>query len=391
MSLFKWSTPERRSADRLLPIIPNEIYLHLFEHIAPPSRRLTPEELGLFISLSLVCRFFANSCLPRIFEFVEFSGAIFSDDTCTAVSKTSREGTLCTQIDAKQPLALALAKTVRVCHFTNWRPDDTSSCALQLFDKKCISGMLHMKNIRQLKFFHSFVDTEHWSAIASLSLLEELLFHCCRFLQGPSDVEPEKKLKLKVPHLWAVRCIIRQPFRLIAVVDAHFLRSLAVDFMCLHLVDRLCESALTKLHLSFYHRDEVERLHDILVQTSQSLEILEICFSIELPQDVVGNMFGHSVWKNMPFLRSLTLEIFCLDQDAPVNIFSSALESISLLTELQSFTLAGSVSREISYTQIRRVLHDKLSPASNLKHIDIRGRVLHLVDGQWSIFPKSGR
>ena len=139
MSLFKWSSeviisfyfrhrlkippfspaPERQRAGRILPIIPNEIYFCIFEHIAPPTGRLTSDHLGMFANLSRVCRFFANFCLPRIYEFVEFSGSVFREDTPTriAVYETSRETMLCTQIAAKQPLALALAKTVRVCYF----------------------------------------------------------------------------------------------------------------------------------------------------------------------------------------------------------------------------------------------------------------------------------
>ena len=71
-----------------------------------------PEQLGIFTNLSRVCSFFANFCLPHMFEFVEFSGPIFRDDTPSgprndAICKTSRESMLCTQIAAEQPLALA--------------------------------------------------------------------------------------------------------------------------------------------------------------------------------------------------------------------------------------------------------------------------------------------
>ena len=59
--------------------MPNEIFLCIFKQIAPPTEHLTPEQLRIFTNLSLASRFFANLCLPRIFEFVEFSGAIFRD------------------------------------------------------------------------------------------------------------------------------------------------------------------------------------------------------------------------------------------------------------------------------------------------------------------------
>ncbi|KAF8452238.1 hypothetical protein L210DRAFT_2020363 [Boletus edulis BED1] len=174
MSLFKWSTPARKRADHTLPLIPNEIYLHIFEYIAPPTGPLAPEELAIFTKISYVCRFFANHCLARMFEYVEFSGAVFRDDTPTglrhdAAYKTSRESTLCTQIAAKQSLALAIAKTVRVCRFVNWKHDDTGSWAVQLFANRFINAISHMKHLRELRFYNSFVDARHGNAIATLA------------------------------------------------------------------------------------------------------------------------------------------------------------------------------------------------------------------------------
>ena len=84
--------------------MPNEIFLCIFKQIAPPTEHLTPEQLRIFTNLSLASRFFANLCLPRIFEFVEFSGAIFRDvesGLCLplndAIYKTSPESALCTR------------------------------------------------------------------------------------------------------------------------------------------------------------------------------------------------------------------------------------------------------------------------------------------------------
>lgn len=39
---------------------------------------------------------------------------------------------------------------------------------------------------------------------------------------------------------------------------------------------------------------------------------------------------------------------------------------------------------EISSTEVRHVLQDKLNPTSSLKYVDIGGTVLRLVDGEWS-------
>lgn len=109
-----------------------EVYLHMLDHITRPTGLLAPEELQTFANLSRVCRFFADVCLLRMFECVEFSSSIFSGNTPsvlrndTAYSMTSRESTLYSRIAAKQPLALALAKSVKTCRFTNWTFDETS-------------------------------------------------------------------------------------------------------------------------------------------------------------------------------------------------------------------------------------------------------------------------
>ena len=45
------------------------------------------------------------------------------------------------------------------------------------------------------------------------------------------------------------------------------------------------------------------------------------------------------------------------------------------------------ISKLISPTEVRRMVHDKLDPASSLKHVGIYGTVLRLVDGEWVEVP----
>jgi hypothetical protein len=67
----------------------------------------------------------------------------------------------------------------------------------------------------------------------------------------------------------------------------------------------------------------------------------------------------------------------------------SALEAIGLLTDLESFMLKNNkfminkFMLEISSTEVRDMLHDTLGPGSSLKHVDIHGTALRLVDGEW--------
>lgn len=53
-----------------------------------------------------------------------------------------------------------------------------------------LPGVLHMKNIRELRFSVNSMDAAHWNAITTLESLEELSFNEYEFLQGPADVEP---------------------------------------------------------------------------------------------------------------------------------------------------------------------------------------------------------
>ncbi|KAI9462072.1 hypothetical protein HD554DRAFT_1470050 [Boletus coccyginus] len=290
MSLFKLSTPERRlaseKANQILPIIPNEIYLCILELIAPATDCLTPEQCKTCAHLSGVCRFFANFCLPRVFEFIEFSGPLF-DDALTpqhchdAVYETTRETVLCTQIAAKQPLALALAKRVMTCHFTNFRRyrwsqelDDTDKLLYH-------AGMSHMRNIRELAFFQCFVDAGQWDAIAALPSLEALGFRACRFPRHFEGIGPGERVKVKPSRFWLVRSKHRRP---LGAIDVQCLRALAAD------------------HFAYF---------TILDLNPQSLEALALLIDDEFSSglDLLRRTLDELVWKNLPVLQSLTLRI----------------------------------------------------------------------------------
>ena len=247
-----------------MPIIPNEIYFTIFEHIGPPTRRLSETEADIFANLACVCRFFANFCLPRVFEYVSFPGYVYYVPPPSGT-------TLCIRIAAKQPLTLALAKLVKGCSISSWRLKEWPIVEMY------IAAMLHMTNIRELEFVNSFVGVEHWDAIATLESLEKLTFYGCNFphWQGPADVGPKKRIK--VPHLRVNGCPkLRPP---IAAIDPRYLRTLAVDNKFFDHVDWLSPSALTELYITILPwqtidatLDHMQRLHTILVQAHQSRE-----------------------------------------------------------------------------------------------------------------------
>ena len=313
---------------RILPIIPNETYLDIFEHIAPSTVNLTAEQLKIFINLSGVCRFFAHFCLPRIFECVEFSGSQSCSNTAhrhDTVYKAPRERVFGQQIAAKQPLALALAETVRECRFIHWRLDHDKDLAwaVRLFAHKHIAAMAHMKHIRRLAFSDSFIESEHWKVISALESLQDLMFNGCQFLQGPADAEPDKRIKLKVPRLEVTgHCTgNHQP---LAAVDAQHLRTLAVDFAVWD-VDWFSHSAITELHvvpdLSEYTGVDLHcrDMPVMIKQMPRSIETLRLNIGVgpKNIKTVTRKVFGSPGWNDLPLLQSLVLQASCLAIDIP--------------------------------------------------------------------------
>ena len=70
------------------------------------------------------------------------------------------------------------------------------------------------------------------------------------------------------------------------------------------------------------------------------------------------------------------------------------MEHIGLLANLQSLMVGNCYHKceeEVSITQVRHIICDKLGPGSHLKHVGILGQVLHLADGQWLEVPPTSR
>ncbi|KIJ06487.1 hypothetical protein PAXINDRAFT_20323 [Paxillus involutus ATCC 200175] len=387
MSLFEWSTPERRIGDRDLPIIPNEIHLIIFEHIAPTSTRLSSEQILTLSNLSRICRFFANLCLPRIFEYLEFSGSIFSGDGILpsldkdAAHMASRLRMLCEQILAKEPRALSIAQCVKVCRFTDWEFGVKAPRAVHPFTRLYVSGMAHMKNIRKIEFFRSSVKNAHWDVITILESLEELSFAQCNFMY------PGKRLKVNVPCLRVHRCSSYR--QLSAAIDPRHLRTLTMDHDFADRVDWFSETALTELcvyddtaPVTTASRTRIKRL---LCQIPRSIQVLKLPFHTFYNFD--ESLFGDPAWKKMPLLCVLTLEELWRGPGiAPMTVVRMICEGIRVLRGLQSFTfktwepgLAGVVSS----VEVRNTIQEQFNDIPGLNFVDICGTAVRLVDGEW--------
>ncbi|KAG9311711.1 hypothetical protein JVU11DRAFT_7949 [Chiua virens] len=397
MTLFAWSTPERRSEERgVLLIIPNEIYFYIFEYLAPSTGRPNQDELLTFAMLSRVCRLFANLCLPRTFEYLEFSSSRERRPSDDVVYTASRATTLMSQIVAKQPLALSLAPSVRACVFKNDGTFQSADRTKALTPREHLTGMSHMSHLRQLTFSSSLVDEHHWQAVVSLPSLEQLCFSWCEFLDRPADAALVERVKLKVPRLEMAHCTGSLPP--VIPVDAAYSRALSMDAWILKGLDAaswLPQSALTDLAIGTYdapHWDwesQIWDMHDILQRAPQSIEVLSLCVDVYTgPVHVVfQRVFDTPAWSRFPHLRSLAFHVSRGALQTDENVLCRVLEGIRPLTSLQSCLLVnldcvrapGMVARGI-----RAMLRKKLRPQSHLTHINVFGKALRLVDGAWS-------
>ena len=91
------------------------------------------------------------------------------------------------------------------------------------------------------------MDEELWNAIATLPSLNKLTFMWCRSLQGPANVKPEKRIRVRVPHLQILRRSVGFHQALAVNIDAQCLRALDIDCMHLDQVDWHLLSSLTEL------------------------------------------------------------------------------------------------------------------------------------------------
>ncbi|KAF9232243.1 hypothetical protein BU15DRAFT_81479 [Melanogaster broomeanus] len=385
MSLLKWSTPERRAGDRDLRIIPNEIYLAIFKYLVPASGPLNLEDESTLFKLSLVCRFFRDLFLPRLFACIEFYDHKL--DGLQRKRASSRGFNLCERIAALEPLALSLALCVKVGHFERCDSGDTD---FGNYSWVYVSGMAHMRNIRELQFTScNFVNNELWDVIATLELLEKLRFDDCYFEGGPADLEPDKMFKVKVLWLKASRCFgVRH---LVAAIDACHLRTLDIDFNFGHEVDWLSGTTLTELtelSISSYHpMDDVLQIKHILHVTSQSLQVLTLDLVLSSDLDCWPVLFEDPAWRNLPLLRSFILYVAAWPGCSFIEFVRLICNVVRVHKGLQSLTIKRlstyAPESSMSKDNFQDTVQELLDYLPGLTFVEIDVRDAPLMDGKW--------
>ncbi|KAF9229975.1 hypothetical protein BU15DRAFT_84235 [Melanogaster broomeanus] len=305
---------------------------------------------------------------------------------------------LCQHIAAKEPLALALAECVKVCRVTNCRLGLGGSSNLEMLSQIYLAGMARMKNIRELEISHSNVTTDYWDVISTLELLQKLCYHSCDFLESPVGIDPDRKVK--VPYLEAMRC--NRPYHMYAAVDARHLRTLVIDMMDVDFgyeTDWLSLSgtAVTELRIYSHHIPaiwHIRRLQEILRHTAHSLQALTLL--IYPFSDVTQVLFEDPAWRNMPHLRSLTLQVRCREM-SPMAVIRWVCDGVRVHGGLQSFSVQDAKSDSsrtllllgprrpiaLSGAEIRQIVHEELDCIPGLNFVEISGTSVRLVDGKW--------
>lgn len=233
---FSWSTPLRRNGQTTLPLIPNEIYLEIFELIAPTDQPLQEKHVETFSALALVCRFFCSVALPRVFERVIFSG-----DTNGNSIQASRKTKWARQIVANTEPAKSVALYVKECTFELWLDKEAERLLVPFATLYC-KAMARMSNIRKVVFSASFVKKDHWEALAQLKQLDVLEFYGSSFIEDPPDKELTVRnvALFRSPTTFTLRPIATTSLRALKADDVEVVlkivafRQLAIDNLLLN-------------------------------------------------------------------------------------------------------------------------------------------------------------
>ncbi|KAJ6628333.1 hypothetical protein B0H10DRAFT_1940528 [Mycena sp. CBHHK59/15] len=132
MGNFEWSTPSRRIGGRPLSIIPNEVYLEIFDYFQP-SEETSFSECKLALSkIALVCRFFCAAALSRIYQSLEFSGTMGGPGYgpfCRLLNQMDSSSGLSSNPDVR--FAVDVANFVKECTFKDWKVDPSNDILVE--------------------------------------------------------------------------------------------------------------------------------------------------------------------------------------------------------------------------------------------------------------------
>lgn len=138
--VYVGKAPERRDGTRCLSLIPNEIYMMIFEELQPLLYGYTINEHKRTIaSLCLVCSFFRAICQPRMFHHLTFKG-----NASTTIAK--RQANWRASLAVRDARCVALSSHIKSCAYQEWMAD---------LDQEWIYTGLLQKNLQSASFLQS--------------------------------------------------------------------------------------------------------------------------------------------------------------------------------------------------------------------------------------------
>ncbi|KAK0186316.1 hypothetical protein F5146DRAFT_127048 [Armillaria mellea] len=186
MNSFKWSTPERRSGNQELTLIPSEIYLEIFSYFEPSDEITEVQCKAVFSNLAFVCRFFCSVALPRLYRSVEFRGHKRQRGQEEPVSFLK----FCLEINKGSSWACDLTCHVTHCSFEDWIPDSPSRRPLYTeFLRIYCKAMIKMEEIQSVTLDSAMISHRLLKSIAKLKKLKRLVVRECDLDQTFTEVD----------------------------------------------------------------------------------------------------------------------------------------------------------------------------------------------------------
>ncbi|KAK0470921.1 hypothetical protein IW261DRAFT_1597613 [Armillaria novae-zelandiae] len=186
MNSFKWSTPERRSGNQELTLIPSEIYLEIFSYFEPSDEITEAQCKAAFSRLTFVCRFFCSVALPRLYKSVLFRGHKCESRKEEPVSFLK----FCLEINKGSSWACNLTCHVTDCSFENWIPDSPSQRTLHTdFLRVYCKAMIKMEEIQSVTLVSVMISHRLLKSIAKLKKLKRLVVRDCELDQNFTQVD----------------------------------------------------------------------------------------------------------------------------------------------------------------------------------------------------------
>lgn len=180
-----------------LPLIPNEIYLAIFDYLEPSE---SPEDVDIdqlteyranMSNLALVCRFFCAESIPRIFRAMTYSGHGHGKSTPSYAK-------FCRELVAGEDRACYLAQYVHECSITHWmQAVEPGAWVFANFLKLYVKSIPRLASLETLRLHDTPIDLKFLTSLEALERLKSLTISACDFGASTKETQlPFTTLKL---------------------------------------------------------------------------------------------------------------------------------------------------------------------------------------------------